>query len=168
MRTRREVRPFDLARLWKPDLPPWEVALRAAIVYAFVQLVFRAAGRKELGRWGVPEVALLFLVTTSTRMSIVADDESLTSAMVALTTIVVLDRILSSLASRSRRAADLIEGPVRRLVRNGELVHEELARARLSEDELLARVREQGRERLEDVKDAFLERSGKVTIVFRG
>jgi uncharacterized membrane protein YcaP (DUF421 family) len=163
----REVRPFDLARLWKPDIPPWEVALRAAIVYGFVQLVFRIAGRKELGRWGVPEVALLFLVTVATRKSIVADDESLTTAMVALATIVLLDRILSTLTARSRRVADAIEGPVRQLVRGGKIDREQMSRARLSEDELLARVRERGKERLEDVKDAFFERSGKITIVFR-
>jgi uncharacterized membrane protein YcaP (DUF421 family) len=167
MATGGAMRPFDLARMWKPDIPPWEVALRAAIIYGFVQLVFRIAGRKELGRWGTPEVALLFLVTVATRKSIVADDESLTTAMVALATIVVLDRILSALTSRSRRTADLVEGPVRQLVRAGKIDREEMSRARLSEDELLARVRERGKERLEDVKDAFLERSGNVTIIFK-
>jgi uncharacterized membrane protein YcaP (DUF421 family) len=34
-------------------------------------------------------------------------------------------------------------------------------------DVLLAHVREKGKESLADVKDAFLERSGKVTVVLR-
>jgi uncharacterized membrane protein YcaP (DUF421 family) len=161
------LKPFDPARLWIPELTPWEVTFRAAVMYLFIQALFRVAGRKAIGRWGVPEIALLFLVTTSARMSVVGDDPSLTSAMIALVTIVALDRLLSGIVARSPRAADLIEGPVRRLVKDGELQRATLARIHLSEEELLAKVREQGRERLDEVKDAFFERSGTITIVFR-
>jgi uncharacterized membrane protein YcaP (DUF421 family) len=153
--------------MWSPELPPHEVALRAAVIYVFVQLLFRLAGRKELGRWGPSDVALLFLITTAARQSIVGDDPSLTSAMVGLATLVGLDWLLSFLASRSRRAADLLEGPVRQLVRDGELQRDVMRRTRITEDQLLAHVRDKGKESLRDVKDAFLERSGKVTIVLR-
>jgi uncharacterized membrane protein YcaP (DUF421 family) len=161
------VKPFDLASMWTPELTPWEVAFRAAVMYGFIQVLFRLAGRKELGRWGIPEVALLFLVTTASRMSIVADDQSLTSAMVALGTIVALDRLVSVLAYRSEKAADAFEGPVRQLVRGGELQRDELRATRISEAELLSRVREKGRESLADVEHAYFERSGNVSIIFR-
>ncbi len=161
------MRAFDLESLWKPELPPWEVVLRAAIVYVFVQVLFRLAGRKEFGRWGASDIVLLFLVTTAVRKSLVGDDKSITTAMVALATIVGLDWAFSLLTSRSRRAADFLEGPIRRLVRDGELQRDVMRRTRVSEDELLARVREHGRESLADVKDAFLERSGKITVVLR-
>lgn len=161
------MKPFDFVGLWVPELAPWEVMFRAAFVYVLVQVLFRAVGRKELGRWGTSDVALLFLVATAARKSIVADDASLTTAAIGLGTIVGLDWLLSLLTSRSARAADLLEGPIRQLVRDGELVRAELRRTRVSEDELLARVRERGRESLADVKDAFLERSGKITVVLR-
>jgi uncharacterized membrane protein YcaP (DUF421 family) len=161
------VQAFDLASLWRPELPPHEVIFRAAVIYLFIQILFRVVGRKELARWGASDIVLLFLVTTASRMSIVGDDKSLTSAMIGLATIVGLDGILSKLTAVSRRAADFVEGPVRQLVRGGELQREVMRKTRISEDELLAHVREKGKERLEDVKDAFLERSGKVTIIFR-
>jgi uncharacterized membrane protein YcaP (DUF421 family) len=159
---------LDLHRMWVPELAPLEVILRASIVYGFVTLLFRLAGRKELGRWGASDVVLLFLVTTAARMSIVADDPSVTSTMIGLATIVALDWALSALSARSERFADLVEGPVRRLVKDGALQHAALRRTRISEAELLAHVRQRGRERLDEVKDAWLERSGKVSIVFRG
>jgi uncharacterized membrane protein YcaP (DUF421 family) len=157
----------DFAALWTPELSPLEVIVRASIIYFFVQLLFRVAGRKELGRWGPSDIVLLFLITTAARMSIVADDSSLTTAMVALATIVGLDWAVSLLTARSRRAADLLEGPVRQLVRDGELQREVMRRTRISEDELLAHVRAAGKETLADLKDAFLERSGKITVVLR-
>lgn len=161
------MRSFTLTGLFAPELPPWEVALRAAFVYVFIQLLFRVLGRKELGRWGLPDVVLLFLLGTSVRTSIVGSDASLTSAMVGLSTIALLDWLLSRASARSDRVADLLEGPVRHLVRDGEVLDAELRRIRLSRSELLAYVHEKGAESLSDVKHAFLERSGKVTIVLR-
>ncbi len=156
---------MDWPALFKPELAPWEVAGRAALIYVSVQALLRVLGRKELGRWGVPDVVLLFLVGTSVRTTIVGRDTSLTSAVVGLTTIALLDWVQSLVTSRSERWADVLEGPVRRLVRNGELQRDVLRSRRVSEGELLAHVRERGGERLSDIKDAFLERSGKVTVI---
>jgi uncharacterized membrane protein YcaP (DUF421 family) len=161
------VRPIEWHSLWVPELNPLEVVLRATLVYLAVQLVFRIAGRKALQRWGPPEIVLLFLVSTAVRKTIVAGDESLTSALVGLGTIAALDRLVTTVTARWRRAADVVEGPVLHLVRDGKLDRAAMARARIGEHELLARVRAKGRERLEDVRHAWFERSGEVTIVFR-
>jgi uncharacterized membrane protein YcaP (DUF421 family) len=161
------VKSFDFAALWSPELPPQEVIFRAAFVYLFIQVLFRLAGRKELARWGASDIVLLFLIATAARKSIVADDASLTTAAIALATIVGLDTLLSAVTARSPRIADLVEGPVRQLVRDGALQRDVMRKTRISEDELLARAREKGKESLAEVKDAFLERSGKITIVPR-
>jgi uncharacterized membrane protein YcaP (DUF421 family) len=161
------VKSFDLASLWTPELAPLEVIFRAVTIYVFIQVLFRVVGRKELGRWGPSDVVLLFLITTAARKSLVANDASLTTAMIALATIVLLDLALSAISARSTRAANLLQGPVRQLVRDGALQHEVMRKTRISEDELLAHVREKGKESLADVKDAFLERSGKITVVLR-
>lgn len=159
------MKPFDFRALWTPAWSPWEVMTRAAIIYLFVQLLFRLAGRKEFSRWGPSDIVLLFLVTTAARETIVGDDRSLTSAIVGLTTLVAIDWVLSLVTSRSRRAADLLEGRARQLVRDGALQRREMRRARISEGELLSSVRQLGRASLAEVKDAFLERSGRITVV---
>lgn len=161
------MRAFDFGRLWALDVHPGEVVLRAAIVYLSTHVVFRIAGRKAIGRWGMAEVVLLFLVTIALRKSIVVDDESITAAMIALVTIVALDRILTTVTYRWSRAADVIEGPVRQLVRDGVIDRAAMSRARIADHELLSRVRAHGHERLDEIKDAWFERSGDVTIVFR-
>jgi uncharacterized membrane protein YcaP (DUF421 family) len=162
------VRTFDFASLWTPELNPLETVLRAALVYLLVQLVFRVAGRKAFQRWGPPEIALLFLVSTAVRKSIVVDDESITTALLALVTIAALDRFQTTLSARWRKAADVIEGPVLQLVRDGKLDRAAMRRVRIGEHELLARVRAKGRERVDEIRDAYFERSGEVTIVFKG
>jgi uncharacterized membrane protein YcaP (DUF421 family) len=158
---------IDWPSLWAPKLHPAETVLRAALVYLFTLVIFRVAGRKAIGRWGVPEVVLVLLVTVAVRRSIVVDDESITTAMIALATLAALDRLLGSFSRRSLRAADMIEGPVIPLVRDGVIDREGMARARLAEDELLSRVRAHGHTSLDEIRLAWFERSGEVTIVFR-
>ena len=75
--------PIDVAGLWKPELNPLEVVLRATIIYAFLLVAFRVVGRKELGRWGASDVVLIFLISVAARQSIVGNDGSLTTAMLA-------------------------------------------------------------------------------------
>jgi uncharacterized membrane protein YcaP (DUF421 family) len=67
----------------------------------------------------------------------------------------------------SPRVADIIDGPVYVLIRDGQLDEREMRRARVSREQLLASVRGHGRGSLDDVHYAYLERSGHVSIVFR-
>lgn len=161
------MRPFDWAGLWRPIVPPWEVALRAIIVYAFVHSMLRLLGRRELGRYTTSDVLLLFLISIAMRKTIVTEDDSLTTGMVALGTLVLVDAVLARITQHSRVASRIIEGPIRLLVRDGEIDEDELRRAHLSHDELYAQLRGHGRESLEDVEKAFFERSGEVTFIFR-
>jgi uncharacterized membrane protein YcaP (DUF421 family) len=159
------VRDFDWHGMWWPQAPPWEVALRATVIYFFIIALFRAAGRKELSRYATHDIILLFLITTAARQSIVGTDTSLTTAFVGLATIIGWNWLASYAAARSSRAATVIDGPVRRLIANGRVDDAELGQARLSREELTALLRRQGRDDLSDVKDAYLERSGRVTFI---
>jgi uncharacterized membrane protein YcaP (DUF421 family) len=158
---------IDWQQLWSPQIALLEVVLRASIIYLFIQLLLRVMGRKELGRYSTFDATLLFLITTAARTSIVADDTSVTSALVGLATIVGWNWLFSYLAFRSETFATIVEGPVRRLIVNGELQLGALHRARISHRELLANLRQHGHESLERVRDAYLERSGTITFVMR-
>jgi uncharacterized membrane protein YcaP (DUF421 family) len=154
-------------RIWTPQWSPVEVVFRAAIVYFAVFILLRLVGRKELGRYSSFDVALLALMTTAARQSIVGTDTSITSAVVALTVIFVVDRLFSHVVFKSSRAADVLEGEVLLLVRDGVAQDGALRHARLSREELIARLREHGTESMESVSRAYFERSGRVTVVSR-
>ncbi len=156
---------FDWHGLWVPTLPPWEVVLRASVIYFFAVAAFRAAGRKELSRYATHDIVLLFLIAPATRQTMTGTDTSLTSGLVALSTVIGWDTVLSHLVYRSRRAARVIDGAVRCLIHDGTLDEAELKKARLSRDELVSLLRRQGHEDLGRVRQAFLERSGRVTFV---
>ena len=161
------MRSFDWKGLWIPQWPPWEVAFRATVIYFVAQILFRIAGRKEFLRYATHDIVLLFLVSVSVRPAIVGNDMSLTSSVVGFATIIGWDALLSYLAYRDSRAASVIEGPVRRLVVDGRLEQEALAKAHISRDELLSQLRQHGTDDFTIVRAAYLERSGRVIFLFR-
>ncbi|AEI67826.1 DUF421 domain-containing protein [Corallococcus macrosporus] len=161
------MKPIDWHGLWVPDLHPLEVIIRVSLVFLFVQFVLRLVGRKELSRYASFDLALLFLLTVCMRMTIVANDDSLTTGFIALATMGAWDRLFSWLAYRDHRAARLLEGRSLELIRAGRLVHANLRRSRISQKELLSQLRTHGRDDLGAVHAAFFEPSGQVTFLFR-
>jgi uncharacterized membrane protein YcaP (DUF421 family) len=161
------MKPIDWHDIWVPELHPLEVIFRVSMVYLFAQLVLRAIGRKELGRYSTFDLALLFLLTVCLRTTVVGRDESLTSGFIALATLGGWDRFFSWLSFRDRHVARVLEGRPLELVREGVLVHENLRKTRISEKELLSHLRVQGRDDLRSVRAAYLEPNGKVSFLFR-
>lgn len=161
------MRNIDWRGMWAPELAPWEVALRAAIVYLVLQLLVRLTGPKAVSRYSTADIVLIFLISQAIRQTIVGNDTSLTNGLVALATLFLLDWLLTLLTSRCPKAAHFAQGEVRQLVREGHIVEDVLHRYHISEGELLAQVRQHHRSSLAEVQDAYLERSGQISIVFK-
>jgi uncharacterized membrane protein YcaP (DUF421 family) len=158
--------PIDWTRMWRPEQSPLETVLRATIVYVVVHTAFRVLGRRELRRHTMAATVLLFLVAVALREAIVTNDRTLTTAFLGFGTLLVVDRAASVASNASARMAEIIDGPVRELVRDGTVNERELSKAHITREHLLAAVRERGGEDLARVRRAYLERSGKISVVF--
>lgn len=158
---------IDWGRLWQPEHHPLETVLRAAVAYVFVHVSFRAVGRKELGRHSTYEIVLLLFVSVAMRQTIVGNDASLTTGLIGMGTLLLVDALVAWIVRKSPRAARIIDGPVRELVRDGRPDEAAMRRARVTREQLLATLREHGRERLDGVRRAYLERSGRISVIFR-
>jgi uncharacterized membrane protein YcaP (DUF421 family) len=59
----------------------------------------------------------------------------------------------------------LVKGEENLLVENGSMKIAEMKKTNISEKDLMEALRNQGVENLKDVKKAFLERSGKISVI---
>jgi uncharacterized membrane protein YcaP (DUF421 family) len=155
----------DWSGLWEVKQPIAETLIRSTFVYLIVHLLLRLAGRKELSRYSSFNVAVLFLIGVAVRRTMTVDDASLTTATLALATVVVWDVFFSWLGFRSTFAAKFLKGEPRLLVKDGSPRHDELHACHISMEELLARAREAGLADLTRVDRAHLETSGKISFV---
>src|SRR5262245_54894975 len=95
--------------------------------------LFRLAGRRTLADIAPFDLVLLLIISELVQQAIVADDPSLTNALILCTTLVLLDIGLSLWKQRSPRIERWLEGPPVLLVQHGEPIQEALRATRVDE-----------------------------------
>jgi uncharacterized membrane protein YcaP (DUF421 family) len=143
-----------------------EPVLRVALVYLFLMALFRLAGRRTLADVSPFDFVLLLIISELVQQAIVADDPSLTNAVILCSTLVALDIGLTLLKQRSPRFERMLEGRAVLLVEHGEPLPDALAKMRIDTRDILAAARlSQGLERMEQIRFAVLEKTGGISIV---
>jgi uncharacterized membrane protein YcaP (DUF421 family) len=161
------MRPFSWHEVWVPTWPPAEIVFRSVFVYLFIQLLFRILGRKEWTRYSAFNVTALFLIAVALRTTMTGEDHSVTSGLLAITSLLATNWVFSYLSYCSERMASLLQGNPRQLIKGGMIQRQEMNKARISESRLLEEIRLKGYSSFSDVEDACLERIGQISIRFK-
>ncbi|HEX5410401.1 MAG TPA: YetF domain-containing protein [Terriglobia bacterium] len=143
-----------------------DTVLRAVGIYFVLLLVFRIAGNRSLAQITMFDFVLLLIISESSQQGITANDYSFTNAVVLISTLVLVDVLLSLWKQRSEKMERLLDGMPLILVRHGEVLQVRLDKVRVDQKDILEAARElQGIERLDQIKYAVLERGGEITII---
>ena len=140
--------------------------IRAAIIYGFVLLVFRIAGKRSVAEITTFDFVLLLILSETTQAALVKNDNSITNAMILIVTIVGLDVTLSLIKQRSKTVEKLLESAPIVIVENGTPLKDRMQKSRVDESDVLAAARTlRGLERMDQIKYAVLERNGGISII---
>ncbi len=139
--------------------------LRAATVYVVLLILFRIVGKRSLVQITTFDFVLLLIIAEATQQAMIDDDNSMTNGFLVITTLLSLDLGLLALSGRSRIIDRLINDAPLVLVDDGRLLQERMTKSRVSEGDILQSARQQGLERMDQIKYAVLERSGGISII---
>ena len=142
-----------------------EIVVRAAVTFAFLLILTRAVGKKELAQLTAFELILMVTIGDLVQQGVTQEDQSLTGAFLAVSTFAVLIVVLSFVEFRWHGVRRLIRGIPVVVVRNGEPVKEVMRYERLHMEDLLEGAREQGIADLAEVKLAVLEPDGRFSFI---
>lgn len=142
-----------------------ETVLRVVIIYLFVLVALRVLGKREFGELSPVELVMLMLIPDIVAPSITGEDFSLTTGIVAVSTVMLLVLVTSLLVHMNRRLEFVVHAKPTVLVHEGTVYSETLNRERVSAEEVLAAARENGVESLSEVKWAILQTDGRIAIV---
>lgn len=145
--------------------PYLDIALRSAAVYAFMILAFRLFGKRELSQLSIADLVLIVLISNAVQNAMVGDNTTLLGGLTAAFVLFLLNLALGYLMFRFKKIRSLVEAEPVLLIYNGKIKHENLQKVLLSEDELIAAVREHGIESCADVKLSMLEVDGNISVV---
>ena len=142
--------------------------IRGAVVYLFLLVVFRIAGKRSLAETTTFDLVLLLIISEATQQAMLDNDNSMTNALLVIVTLVGMDIGISLLTHRFRPLAKLIDNVPLVVVENGQPLRDRMDKCRIDDSDILNAARQlQGLERMDQIKFAVLERSGGITIIPR-
>ena len=144
-----------------------DIAIRAIVLYAFVILVMRAVGRRELSSLTAIDLVLLIVMGDAIQQGLTQDDYSVTGSIIVISTFAVLQVFSAYLGYRFKPLRVLLEGRPVVLVDDGELVTANLRRHRLTPDDVAEEMRLQQIVSFDDVRWAILEANGRISFIER-
>jgi uncharacterized membrane protein YcaP (DUF421 family) len=144
-----------------------ELLLRVSIVYAFLFALMRLIGKKHVGEMAPFDLVVLLILSECVQNALIGEDKSLTAGVGAAGILFGLSQLVGYVAWRNKRAARLLEGTPKILVRNGLVNKDVLAREQITRSELLEALRRQGCTSLVNVRFAVLENDGEITVGVR-
>lgn len=150
--------------IWVVQVPVWERVLRAVVVYLFVVVALRLAGKRELGQLNSLDLVVLLFLSNILQNSIIGNDVSITGGVIGATTMLTLNYATIRFLYSFPKLDELVEGDPTLLVQDGRVIHDNLHKELLTETELLVACHKQGIYDVADVERAILEPGGAITV----
>lgn len=144
-----------------------DIVLRAIIIYLLVFAFTRALGRRELATLQPFDFILLVVIGDLIQSGVTQSDMSVTGVIVVVSTIGILQVMVSYLGFRVRRLRPFLQGEPIVLVENGQTIDRNMRRERLTIDDLAEKARLNEIESLDEVKWAVLETNGDISFIKR-
>ena len=145
-----------------------DIVLRAAIVFVLIYILMRVVGRRELSSMEPFDLIILVVIGDFVQQGVTQQDLSVTGSILAVVTIGVLVVVTSWLGFRFRRLRPVLEGRPVVLVEDGQPIEGNLARERITLEELAAQARLKQIDSIDKVRWAVLETSGAISFIPKG
>jgi uncharacterized membrane protein YcaP (DUF421 family) len=145
-----------------------DIAIRAVALYAFVLVLTRVIGRRELASLEPFDLVLLIVLGDSIQQGLTQDDYSVTGAVIVISTIAALQVLTSYVGFRVPFVRPVLEGEPIVVVEDGKPIEKNLHRERMTVAELMAEARQQQIASLGEVQWAVIETSGNISFIKKG
>jgi uncharacterized membrane protein YcaP (DUF421 family) len=142
-----------------------DIVLRALIIYLLVFAFTRALGRRELATLQPFDFILLVVIGDLIQSGVTQNDMSVTGVLIVVSTIGILQVMISYLGFRFRRMRPFLQGEPIVLVGNGQMIDRNMRRERLTLDDLAEKARLNEIESLDEIKWAVLETNGDISFI---
>lgn len=143
------------------------VAVRTAIVLVVLAVGLRITGRRQAGELNLHDLLLVLILANAVQNAMTRGDGRLSVALVSSGTLIVLGLLFARLQSQHPSLEEWGEGAPTVIVEDGRAIRRNMRREGVTEEDLLAAVRDQGVADLAGVKLAVLENNGSISVVPR-
>ena len=146
--------------------PSWaEKVIRPVLIYVALLVAFRFMSKRDLTQNTTFDLLIVLLLSNIVQNALIGEDNSVLGALAGGVTLLLLSTGLNRWTAKSLKARRVLEGEPILLVYNGRLLDDNMTKYAVSRPDLNAGLRGQNMITLADVRYAFLELDGTISVI---
>ncbi|SEJ50804.1 Uncharacterized membrane protein YcaP, DUF421 family [Dyadobacter koreensis] len=160
---------FEWERMLLNELPGlflFEVIFRSTVMFIILLLVLRIAGKRGVKQLSIFETVIIISLGSAAGDPMFYEDVGLFPAITVFITIILLYRLVTWLTAKYKKFETFIEGETVCLIHEGKFSITQFKKESLAQDEFFSELRLKSVEHLGQVRNAYLESSGEVSIFY--
>lgn len=150
---------YDMFHL---GLPVAEKVLRPVLVYVFLIVGLRLAGKRELAQLNPFDLVVLLTLSNTVQNAIIGEDNSVTGGIIGAATLLLINYVVVRFLYGHETLDRLVEGAPAVLIENGVIQNEVLRQELITMTELVAAAHKQGLMNLDEVDRAVMDPGGSI------
>lgn len=144
-----------------------QILFRTVFLYLLVLVVFRLMGKREVGELSIMDLVVFVLIAECVAFALDDLDKPLFENVFPILILLAIQYLNSLIALKSKKIRDLIDGDPSIIVEDGVINQEEMRKQRYNLDDLFQQMREERIPSVQQIKYAFLEPSGRLSIFLK-
>lgn len=137
---------------------------QAVILYVVVLFVVRLMGKRSVGKLAPFDLAVIIMIGELVAIP-VTEERELYHGLIPVVVLGLLQLLLTWANTKSRTLEQITQGTSTLLVKDGQPQMQGLTRERVTLEDLAIALREKEVENLADVKEAYLEPTGQISVL---
>ncbi|MBQ9784540.1 MAG: DUF421 domain-containing protein [Clostridia bacterium] len=141
------------------------ILFRTVLIYVSLITTMRLMGKRQIGELEVTDLVTTLLLSEIASLPITDRTIPVVYAIIPMITLLTLEVLSSYILLRVPRLKSLLSARPTVLINRGKLDQRAMREVRVSLDELMSEIRQQGLTSLAQVNCAILEKDGKLTVI---
>jgi uncharacterized membrane protein YcaP (DUF421 family) len=153
--------------MFQLGIPILEKILRPLIVYVFLIVGLRLAGKRELAQLNPFDLVVLLTLSNTVQNAIIGNDNSVTGGIIGAATLLAANYLVVRFVYGHHEIEKIVEGDSDTLIENGQIKMDRLEKEVITLAELKAAAHKQGFTSLDDIESATIEPDGQISFIGR-
>ena len=141
------------------------IIIRTIFIYVFLTVIIRIMGKRQLGELDVGELVITILLSEIASLPITNPEKPLLDAIIPIAILAALEILTSALILKIPALKKFLSSKPSILIFHGKVDKKALKKVRISIEDLLSQIRQNGIFELDEVDYAILEENGKMSII---
>lgn len=155
----------DWYKVFTPSMSIAELFVRGSLVYLMLFAILRFLPNRQIGTVGISDLLVVVLFAEAAQNAMASNYTAITDGVILVSTIILWSYSLNWLGYKFPRFQRFLSPPPTPLVINGRILRDNMAQQLITQDELMSILRKQGVQKLNEVKLAFMESDGHISVI---